>query len=573
MNFKKHIYKIGMVGLLALTMSSCSDFLDLDPLNDIVDKKFWNEKSDVDNIVTGCYSSMQAEGVISRMMCWGEWRSDDVIGGTNVNNNASISNIMKENINASNEYTDWSAFYNIINTCNVILYKAPAVAEKDPSYTESELRATEAEVSALRDLCYFYLIRAFRDVPFTKEPFLDDTQQLAQPALPFNQVLDSLIADLESVQGYAVRKYPETKTYYQTGRITQDAIHAMLCDMYLWKQDYQSAVRYADMVIESKTKDYQNQLDKMTSISESDQMMDGYPLISDKMSSLYGEAFNEIFGDGNSRESIFELTFMNDETMLSNKAVSTFYGNATTFPGYVKPADFISNDMDLDNPTVYLDKFDARYFENMQKDGQDFGVNKYTSQSAYVTPASTGCSARWGSPYSADYCHGNWIVYRLTDVMLMKAEALVEMINEADTTDYGKAQTDTLLRQAYSIVNVINKRSNCNTAKTDIDYQKYTSKSEMAGLVQDERQRELMFEGKRWFDLVRRSRSDGNTQYLISKVSRKGSDNSSVVQSKLARMDALYWPYNKDELQVNPYLVQNPAFGSGDNNSYQTTTK
>ena len=84
-----------------------------------------------------------------------------------------------------------------------------------------------------------------------------------------------------------------------------------------------------------------------------------------------------------------------------------------------------------------------------------------------------------------------------------------------------------------------------------------------------ERQRELMFEGRRWFDLVRRSLRDGNTNYLISQVSRRGSDNASIVQSKLARMDAIFWPYHNDELKVNPNLKQNPAFGSGEDSSYE----
>lgn len=58
-------------------------------------------------------------------------------------------------------------FYYIINQANTIIDKAPAVAEKDPAFSESELKADIAECSALRDLAYFYLIRTFRDVPYT----------------------------------------------------------------------------------------------------------------------------------------------------------------------------------------------------------------------------------------------------------------------------------------------------------------------------------------------------------------------------------------------------------------------
>jgi hypothetical protein len=38
-------------------------------------------------------------------------------------------------------------------------------------------------------------------------------------------------------------------------------------------------------------------------------------------------------------------------------------------------------------------------------------------------------------------------------------------------------------------------------------------------------------------------------------------------------MDAIFWPYNIDELKVNNSLVQNPAFGSGEDDSYQNTAK
>lgn len=571
MKLKNIFIKSGVALLMGASLSSCSDFLEIEPLNEIVLEKFWNEESDVENMIAGCYSALQAQVVVDRMMAWGEFRSDNLVGGTNIQNDTHLQNIFKENLNASNAYTSWGEFYDIINRCNTTIYYAPSVADKDPNFTKTELNASIAEASAIRDLCYFYLIRAFRDVPYTTVPYLDDTQKMNQPAVKFNLVLDSLIMDLEKVKDYAMVKYPEKKTYYQKGRITRDAIYAMLCDMYLWKKDYAKAVNYADLVIKSLTDDYQNKLDNRSgSISAIDQMQDGYPLISDKPSSgnLYGDAFNSIFIDGNSRESIFELIYMDDNKFLSNKSVSYRFGNQTTFPGYVKPADFIGSDVRDELFAVYLTKNDTRYYENVQAIGSsDFGVNKYVA-TASVDVSTTTYQPRYGSRPSEQYCHSNWIIYRLTDVMLMKAEALCEMINLEDESEMGKAQNDSLLKQAYRIVNVINKRSNCATSNQDIKYDSYSSKNLMANLVMDERQRELMFEGKRWFDLVRRSLRDGNTNYLVSQVMRKGSDNASVTQSKLAKMDAIFWPYNKDELKVNDALQQNPAFGSGENSSY-----
>lgn len=558
--------------MMALGLGSCSDFLEIEPLNDIVLDKFWNEENDVENIVAGCYSGMQNRILIERMIVWGELRSDHLIGGTGVQDNINIQNILKENITANNVYTSWGEFYDIINRCNTVLHYSPLVAERDPNYTETELMATRAEVSAIRDLCYFYLIRTFRDVPYSTQPFLDELQQMAMPATKFDAVLDSLITDLENVKSYAVKTYPVSKTNYQCGRITQDAIHAMLAEMYLWKKDYANSVKYADMVIDAKTQRFQDEIDNAGSNSSSYKMFEGYPLIYDSYTTgnLYGNAYGTIFGSGASRESILELIFADDNTLLANHGLSFLYGNQKTMPGIVKPADFITTDVSDASYKVFCDKYDTRNYENLYKmSASQYGVAKYVCKSGMVSISSTEITSSASPSYPEEYCHANWILYRLTDVMLLKAEALVQMVDGDAKTE----ANDSLLRAAYDIVSVINKRSNCATTYMPITYANYSTKSQMENLVFEERARELMFEGKRWYDLVRRSLRDGNTSYLVQQVTRKGSDNASVVQAKLAKMDAIFWPYNLDELKVNPYLVQNPAFGSGDDNSYQNTTK
>ena len=558
--------------MMALGLGSCSDFLEIEPLNDIVLDKFWNEENDVENIVAGCYSGMQNRILIERMIVWGELRSDHLIGGTGVQDNINIQNILKENITANNVYTSWGEFYDIINRCNTVLHYSPLVAERDPNYTETELMATRAEVSAIRDLCYFYLIRTFRDVPYSTQPFLDELQQMAMPATKFDAVLDSLITDLENVKSYAVKTYPVSKKNYQCGRITQDAIHAMLAEMYLWKKDYANSVKYADMVIDAKTQRFQDEIDNAGGNSSSYKMFEGYPLIYDSYTTgnLYGNAYGTIFGSGASRESILELIFADDNTRLANHGLSFLYGNQKTMPGIVKPADFITTDVSDASYKVFCDKYDTRNYENLYKmSASQYGVAKYVCKSGMVSISSTEITSSASPSYPEEYCHANWILYRLTDVMLLKAEALVQMVDGDAKTE----ANDSLLRAAYDIVSVINKRSNCATTYMPITYANYSTKSQMENLVFEERARELMFEGKRWYDLVRRSLRDGNTSYLVQQVTRKGSDNASVVQAKLAKMDAIFWPYNLDELKVNPYLVQNPAFGSGDDNSYQNTTK
>lgn len=203
--------------------------------------------------------------------------------------------------------------------------------------------------------------------------------------------------------------------------------------------------------------------------------------------------------------------------------------------------------------------------------GSAYSIIKYAMNYVLIDMSGTTPSIHYSGFYPETLCHANWIIYRLTDIMLMKAEAMAMMLPESASST---SETLDSMRVAFNIINAVNKRSYGSKELGDtLKFADYQTKSALENLVYDERNRELMFEGKRWYDLVRRSRRDGNTSYLIEQVTRKGSTESSVVSSKLSKMDAIYWPYNYDELKVNTNLVQNPAFSSGEDESYSTTNK
>lgn len=563
MKRRNTIYSIITAVATLLSFASCSDFLEVKPQNVTVEDEFWNEKADVDQMMTGLYASLQDAGVVKRMMIWGEFRSDNVTSGNNIEKDASLQKIFKEDIDASNGYTTWTPFYYIINSANTLIEHAPAVAATDPAFSTSELNADIAEASAIRDLCYFYLIRTFRDVPYTTVAYADDNQVMNLPATKFDDVLDSLIIDLERVQGNAVKNYPSsssTKALYQTGRITQDAIHAMLCDMYLWKKDYNKCIEYADMVIASmcqraKDKGFYNRLS-----ADEEARVNGYPLISDVFTNtVYGHAYNEIFGDGNSMESIFELTYMRDDNMPSNGAANDFYmfSKGDIVAGYAAPSTYVSGTEGQTNQV--FSKYDGRYYENMYNGKISKGCFAVVNVDYSGGPEKVSTSHF--SPYAENKSKANWIIYRLTDVMLMKAEALTALMSDASELS---DQDKNYMVQAFSLVNAVNKRSVCESVLKDtLQANDYATKEKIENLVMTERQRELMFEGKRWYDLVCRSRRDGNTDYLRQQTLMKFTSNTSAISGKLAKMDYIYWPYNVDELKVNGNLKQNPAFGSG----------
>ncbi len=577
---KKNYYKI--IGAICVVsgFTSCADFLEIKPQNEIILEDFWNEKADVDNIVAGCYSALQGDGVRRRMMVWGEVRSDNVQAGSNVQNeDLNLYNVLRENINAKNSYTNWDGFYDVINRCNTVIKYAPGVAAIDPGYTEGDLKATIAEVSALRDLCYFYLIRTFRNVPYSTEAFTDDNQKMDLPATPFETVLDSLISDLERVKGDAVSRYPENKPRYQTGRITRNAIYAMLCEMYLWKKDYDNCIKYAEMVtkeLKDMEEENRSKSSRFNSQSTIEARLNGFPLENDAITGNYfGDAYEAIFVKGASKETIFELNYDNSPStsgMLSNSAVQAMFGSSST-SGFLKPSTLVMEDItSTTNRTIFEDAnkmIDSRLYSNCSTDDEQ--VVKMAVRSLTIDATNTSSPKMSGSLYAKDNNSSQWIIYRLPDIMLLEAEALCQQMIEG--SDSAVIETNKpLLEKAFRLVNAINKRSICKAILTDADTLKpgnYNTKSLMEGLVMRERQRELMFEGKRYYDLVRYSLRDGNTSTIINAVTNRDDVNKSYVPNFFKKMDAIFWPYNNEEMKVNSNLEPNPAFGSGESTSME----
>jgi hypothetical protein len=305
----------------------------------------------------------------------------------------------------------------------------------------------------------------------------------------------------------------------------------------------------------------------------------------------YGDAYTILFGrdrsnvDEVNQEIIFQLVFDDDPQgsgMIANAAVNSFYGNSQSTTGLVAPSDYIYSQIETTgrDRKVYAERnkmWDARIYINHNYTGSSSGnsnksINKFTTRTIDISATGgTVPEASYYSKYTVNQNGSNWIIYRLTDIMLLKAEALSQLVQEGtENSEANKA----LIDRAFTLVNAVNKRSICQTQLIDtLRRSDYSNKADIETLVLQERQRELMFEGKRWFDLVRVSQRDGNTLILKAAALQKATTGSGLISNHLTKMDAIYWPYNLDELKVNQHLVQNPAFSSGEDESYQKTTK
>ncbi|MBR4930146.1 MAG: RagB/SusD family nutrient uptake outer membrane protein [Bacteroidaceae bacterium] len=542
----KNIYtSLCLLGLAAVGTTSCEDWLTIYPQDRVVEEDFWEDKNDLEGVRYAAYKQMCS--TVQKFAVWGDLRSDSWEMNQNRHGDQgswdTYNEIMQAQPDSSMSIFDWGGVYTTINFCNKVLQHGEEILEKDKQFTQGEWRQMKAEMVGLRALNYFYLIRAFKDVPYSTKVINKDVEVEYFGLTNQLDVLDRIIIDVESVKGQARNRF--TSNNDTKGLITNAALYAMLSDMYLWRAslhegrglmsdtvllgkdsvihtvegDYKKCIEYADEAIATL---YRNNMQGNSNFGSSvldklDFGLTNCELIKNtfdnvaagRMPILYAQ--REIFGDDvssgkNSEESIFELQFSSSDDR-KNDVVDHLYGysNGTHFQVCEAALGAIyGGSINDDNG-----RYDSRTWYSVSKSivgNRDLGhyyCFKHSRPSVAIS--TSGGDKEIIVDTEAKDSYRNWIIYRLTDVMLMKAEAYAAM---------GGKENNKLAQQ---IVNAIHRRSFCNL-KEDVKIEEDVTTSSannpkkgdavMPGsdyvkLVMNERQIELLAEGKRWFDLVR----------------------------------------------------------------------
>lgn len=486
----KKIFKLRFIILIALSFQfSCSDYLELIPPGGLVREEFWKTKEDVEAVLMAAYQSSAA--MDGNLFIYGEARGDMVEADYSLGSGER--NLMESNIYPDNWLCNWASFYKVINYCNDVIKNAPEVQKIDNTFTEFQLKGLLAEAYWLRSLNYFYLVRIFKDVPLVLTPSETDATDFYLPVTKGEDILEAMLKDLNEYRQFATDGY---KTLDEVkGRATKAAFDALLADISLWNFDYEKCIGYCNRIISNKE----------------------YVL-------MPGTRWFEIFYPGNSLESIFEFQF-EDKYNQKNGTYGKTNRNSHQF-----------------DPSTRAEELFARKYSVELTRGEDASITKLSEDDyliwKYVGRAPDGKTERIGAEQSS--C--NWIVYRLADIYLMKAEALSQLSRFGEAAD---------------ALNEIRERANMPPLTIG------NSPVLFEDAIMEERALELAFEGKRWFDLLRMgrrnnyARKDKLVEIIIKNVP---STQKRILSAKLTNPLGWYLPIFKTEIERNKNLVQNPYY-------------
>lgn len=236
MNKLKNIYKTAVIlGIVAVSTTSCEDWLTIHPTDRVVEENFWEDKNDLDAVRYGAYKQMANS--VKKLAVWGDLRSDsynlDSPKHSDKSNYDEYDEIMKGLLDSSMSTFEWNDIYTTINYCNKVLQHGPEVLEKDKQFTTTEWYYIRAEMTTLRAMNYFYLLRTFKDIPFTTKTINSDAEVQYYALTNQLDVLDTLILDVEAIKGQARNRFSSTSDC--KGLITNCAVYSLLADMYLWR--------------------------------------------------------------------------------------------------------------------------------------------------------------------------------------------------------------------------------------------------------------------------------------------------------------------------------------------------
>jgi len=483
MKYFNRYSRIAISLLAVLLIQSCDDILDKEPLSRLTDRDIGEEglttADQAEAFLSGTYADFYGEYFMLDYFVNGDAQADNSFAGADNPANFQIDEFRVEAVN-SNVARDWRYLYSTIAKCNTVIDNVANIS--DPALTDIRKNQIIGEASFIRAFMYFELVRQFGDVPLitneiTQSDF-DNLDEIYLDRTPASGIYAQIISDLETALT-SVRTTAPDKGYATVG-----AVNTLLAKVYatLEPHDWNKVSQYCDAVIAGG----------YTLVPEYDQLWDNQ--------------------HENSDESIFEINAYGWDAGSGNWGASMFIG---------------SDWKKFNTPTNDL----VRAFE---EEGDEIRMNasiKFEDVTGKWTDRYwAGTNFPFVNKYRDTNGTQNYIIFRLAEILLLKAEALNEL---------GDAEG------AAELVNQIR-------ARVDLDPTTAATQADLRLALEKERRHELAFEGHRWYDLKRTGRA-----IEVMNALKDGNGNSLGYQLSESK---LLWPIPQAERDKNTKLTQNSGY-------------
>ncbi|WP_298716584.1 RagB/SusD family nutrient uptake outer membrane protein [Chitinophaga sp.] len=473
-------------------LSGCDAILEVEPQSNITDEVYFRNESDFEPNVVGIYTVVRS---LANNVTYGTERGEELVSANNSRFTVAWSHTLSPTSGALN-YAEW---YRGIGHCNLILEKIQAF----PFASNPDLKKTiQAEAHAMRAWFYFHLTRVIGDAAIMLQAVVDDNVP-ELPRSPATAVMTQILADIDAASQLYTSMNSFSKTSYPSRyRFSYGAVMAMKADALMWQAK----------VLGGGNASLEAALDAIAEVEAT------------------GLRLNPIFEDVTKKrakdnpEVIMAAFYHRDEMPGGN------YGkNALPYES------ILGGVINIDSiPWVY-----------QSGNGQGAYQISPLSRSLFTNTADVRIRCTWVTEIHADGPKVSWIrkmpgtkypddrisdndviIYRLADILLLKAEAHAAL----NQGSLAKAALDQVRLRAGTG-----------------EYTGALDKSSLEREILNERGRELYFENKRWWDLVRFHK--GGTLDIYQ-----------YIPNLIGKTTPLFWPLNTTVLANNPKIDQTEGY-------------